>query len=265
MKVFNTLMKRMFLFILLLFSFSLFSQENNDLFTQELQIDNDYLIELKGIWENPYRILIFDESLNCNIVLKTFYGWYYDPSIKTKTLVLDSVYPLCINDSLYLEYYQVKQVDNGFFYKPCSNITDYLINAIKEKNEIYGYYEKDNEFYRIRYWKVEKDFSDEIARYEDIQVDKMIKIAGASYTCVPGKGTKIRNIETITKPLNMIFTEENEYMSFSKPFAQKSTIQDLEKEIVIHNSQRKPMRKPLIELMDLDFYYDEIERIRNKS
>lgn len=254
-------------FLLVIFSLisSIFSQEIDSVQDTVVQNSEDKK-NLVGIWENPYRIVIFDDSLCCDIVLKTFYGWYFDPSIKEKSLKDNSVYPLCINDSLYLDYYEVFEIAQGVFYKPCSNIVDFLINESKESIEVYGYYEVDDKFYQIRYWKIDKDFVDETAIYQDfIQVQKMISIGDSYYTCVPGKGLKIRNVKEVEKPSNIIFSDDNKYMTFAKPYAQKSLIQNIDSEISLHNSKRKPMRKPLIEPMDLDFHYDEIDRIRNKK
>lgn len=86
------------------------------------------------------------------------------------------------------------------FFRDEGKASGILISPVVNAKELTCYYVSENAVYHIRYWRTDMEydgvkkaqFSDEGITYE---VPKHIKSAGQVFTCVNGRGTKIRNIE----------------------------------------------------------------------
>jgi len=161
--------------------------------------------------------------------------------------------------------------------------------------EFFSFYFDGGAYYRIRYWEADVRERDLRASFETadgraLSVPKFIRLGGALYTCVTSTGTKLRNFERGTyelkdgainiKPESVVFTGTAAYvaepmrvsvsadgavLAFGEPYLARSRIADLDKEIAAHNGLRRPPRKPIFGYMELDFRWDEIERIRNNG
>lgn len=162
-------------------------------------------------------------------------------------------------------------------------------------HEFYSFYFDGGAYYRIRYWEADVRERNLRASFESadgrtLTVPKFIRLGGALYTCVTSTGTKLRNYERGTyelkegaialKPESVVFTGTAAYvalpmrvsvtadgavLAFGEPYLARSRIVDLDKEIIAHNGLRRPPRKPIFGYMELDFKWDEIERIRNNG
>ncbi len=172
------------------------------LFSQEgFQIE-DYNV-LQGIWENESKIISLhdddDGNTTAQVVLKTFYGYYYDGLYP-----LDPSVPINLarfENSLYAEYWKAstayatlgnpiieEEEENpvfkvkiekpaefdfatalpaeGVLWLPQSNTTELSIDPTKIKNEVLGYYVNDSATYEIRYWLSSLPYSDEKVELE---------------------------------------------------------------------------------------------------
>jgi hypothetical protein len=208
---------------------------------------------LSGIWENNSKIIQFSSEKN-SVVLKTFYGFFYDGN---HTLYpFDSAISVAVIDSdLYLEYWKKDNPTTGIqgFWKPCASYTDLTIDKNNEKKELTGYYilEDSNgnySIYLIRYWKANIAYTSDKATViigpqsdpdlpSQFFVDKHIQIGNTVYTCVPGRRKEVRNISIKENLMEDIrFSSDNTLMVMGKPFMTKSLITDLDKAISEHNS-----------------------------
>lgn len=226
---------------------------------------------LSGIWENNSKIIEFSSEKN-SIVLKTFYGFYYD-GIHT-LYPFDSTISVAVIDSdLYLEYWKNDNPTNGIqgFWKPCALYTDLTIDTNTEKKELTGYYiledSKGNySVYIIRYWKANVAFTTDKAAViigpqstsplpSQFFVDKHVQIGKTVYTCVPGRRTEIRNISVIHNLMEGVrFSSDNRLMVIGKPFMTKSLITDLDKAIIEHNSIVYPTHHSTINWTEPSIY-----------
>ncbi len=172
--------------------------------------------------------------------------------------------------------------------------TDILIYRREVPESFHAFYFTESEYFRIRYWKTDARPRELNARFQDSSslehgVPKFMTVSGTLYTCVTGGSTILRNYErgrysytdgklklepsdaeTSSPPflediLDLTFSEDGMVFAVGRPAYQRSAVTDLDAAIAAHNSLRRPPRKPLIEFMDLDFRWDDIERIRNKK
>lgn len=144
---------------------------------------------------------------------------------------------------------------------------------------------------RIRYWLTGAPFREGDAVFtpqgetEPVAVPKFLRAGNAVYTCVTGTGSVLRNYEQGTweiagneirfqadrivfagarreETLPVFFSASGDILAFGPPAFTRSGIQDLDGEIAAHNAKRRPPREPPLEFMELDFRWEEIERIR---
>lgn len=164
-----------------------------------------------------------------------------------------------------------------------------------ETKEFFSYYFSGSAYYKIRYWLTDARKRDVEANFagpdgQTIGIPKFIEIGDKLYTCITSTGTILRNYETGTwsakdgsitfKPANVAFagtaaanrepsaialSADGTVLAFGKPYLTRSAIADLDAEIKVHNGLTRPPRKPVFGYMELDFHWDEIEKIRNNG
>ncbi len=234
----------------------------------------------QGVYQDGSRIIAFSGEKEGYIILKTYYGWYYDAYHAVEKYPLE-VPPLEIGGGLYTKYWiKSDTVTNpgAVFWRPCTNSTGIPIIPPLKDDEISGYLVSDNDIYRIRYWKVSVLFSSEKALIHaadengnpvQYEVDKYAVVGSDVYTCAAGRGTIVRNPEklsevhgALTEFSDVRVSEDGMYAVNGEPEYTLFTEGDLDQTVETQNSRRKPPGKPLLEYMDLNFYYDEIERLR---
>lgn len=206
-----------------------------------------------------------------------------------------------IDDSLYLDF--MIRLDGGAkgstdidgVWLQAGNATGFLLYPPESRDTVFVRVFSGDRFWRIRYWKTDARKKDVAARFTsndgtEREVPKFLEISGDLYTCVTGTGTILRNYEQgrVTRsdtglrfnPDSWVYAETDslyrsdipyrltsagDVLVLGKPSYTKSSIVDLSAEIEAHNKKRRPLRKPLFDFMKLDFYWDEIERIRNNG
>lgn len=233
-----------------------------------------------GVYHDNSRIISFSGDKEGFIILKTYYGWYYDSFYQMEAYPL-SVNPLELNNGLYTRYWKKSETGNNesvVFWKPCTNSEGITIIPPVPEQEIFGYAEADSFLYRIRYWLVSVPFTEQKAMVNSIntdnttlqfEVDKYITIGSSVYTCVNGRGVIVRNYEKISMDMagslgfkDIHVSEDGAYMAMGEPEYTVFNEDNLETAIMNQNSKRKPPRAPPFTYLDLNFYYDEIERLR---
>ena len=184
--------------------------------------------EFQGEWQNSSKFINFDFEQNIIVhELKTFYGLWRDKSYYTKISDL-AVFPLIYENELFMQYwilddfYKIKNNTKLKLYLPANNIDEISLDDPKIYKYIYAYlFISDNEAIEIRYWLVNLDLDEEFLETQramvtestvnlsnneilsDLQDDyfrnikKYIKIGDKIYTCVEGRGIKIRNIKIV--------------------------------------------------------------------
>jgi hypothetical protein len=121
--------------------------------------------------------------------------------------------------------------------------------------------------FRIRYWEadVEPDlsarafFSDGENEYP---VDKYLVIGGKTFTCVQGRGTRIRQITRSPLPENYELSDDGTLCAFGTPYLTRSKTDDPYAEAARANAKKSPPPRPLFPPSNLDFHYDEIRELR---
>ena len=184
-----------------------------------------------GTWENRERIVSFSEKdgkLHTQIVLKPFYGFFYD-GIYAPDKTLNALPLALVGGEIYTEFWTAHPTGEGIFWRPENNKNDLTIDGSPIFEELAAYY-TDTELktvYKIRYWKTKADFTDEKAELRigesvaaaqsdgteaggqtgensvvpeksTVQIDKYIQIDGTVYTCATGRRTYVRNPEKLT-------------------------------------------------------------------
>lgn len=198
------MIKKILLFVVLIFSFNAFSQNQ--------KIPN----ELKGIWEGDDRFIFFGEE-DFALAHKIFYGWYTDisalnpipedfskekndassqkiltPEINFSqieenipawemTIFFDkktkSVIPLCIiENQIFLDFYiksqneqnQNKKNENLYgFFKGVNTKNTIGLSKNPEKQNISCFYITDSAFYNLHFWQTDMPFTNEKAVFND--------------------------------------------------------------------------------------------------
>ncbi len=187
--------------IILFFStYSIFSQDINE----------NQIKDVLGIWENDSKIVSIESNdegiVSTNIVLKTFYGFYYDGTYPLYTGI--DINLARLGDNLYMEYWlpfdaysslgeksltdeieeenvfkvtidspksfdiETASVAEGTLWLPQSNIQELSIDDTILKDEILGYYINDDSVYEIRYWLTDVTFQNEKAELTLIGSDE---------------------------------------------------------------------------------------------
>lgn len=165
----------------------------------------------------------------------------------------------------------------------------------EETDEFFSYWFSGASYCRIRYWATDARERNVNARFPGpdgatVEIPKFIRIGEVLYTCVTSTGTTLRNYErgswslkdgkisfvptnvayagtaaAVREPLSCVLSSDGTVLAFGEPYLVRSKIADLDAEITKHNGLRRPPRKPVFGYMDLDFRWDEIEKIRNNG
>ena len=224
MKFFSRNLVLRILFVTLVYSFCVFS-----VFSQTPKFDKS---ELSGEWENSSKFITFDfENQKIIHELKTFYGLWRD---KPYSILFDdlNVVPLVFENQLFMQYWildeNFSKISKSKFklFLPKSNICDIRLDISLMQDELYAYLVLDSfeNVVKIRYWLCDLEIDDEILQNQKAMItentvelnsktnfsnlstledeyfrniQKYIKIDDKLYTCVEGRGVKIRNIEKI--------------------------------------------------------------------
>jgi len=179
------------------------------------------------------------------------------------------------------------------FYQAAGNAPALRLYRSEPEKEFFCYYFSGNEYYRIRYWAADVRPRDVKARFTSksgalVGIPKFIPIDNVLYTCITSTGTVLRNYESGTyaiadgriafkadkvvfegtaaalmKPSRITLSQDGTVAAFGEPYLVRSKITALDAEIKAHNALRRPPRKPIFGFMKLDFYWEEIERIRS--
>ncbi|MBO4404773.1 MAG: hypothetical protein J5780_05515 [Treponema sp.] len=197
--------------------------------------------------------------------------------------------PLCvIGNELYLDF-AVKSISYAFnenplygFFKDEGKASGITINPPVYSKELSSYFVSSDAVYTIRYWRTDMEydgvktaqFSDQGATYE---VPKHLKSFGETFTCVNGRGTKIRNIEkspdfsgeyksnrvhierTVLDEDGGSHKEESEtctIVAFGKPYLTLLSVKEIEEILRQDAEKRPPQSKPLFPphgLLDFDW------------
>ena len=224
MKVFTKNLYLKILIFSLVNVFCIFS-----IFSQSVRFNKT---ELSGEWQNSSKFITFDfENETIIYELKTFYGLWRD---KPYSVSFDElkVEPLVFENQLFMQYWILDEVSSKLsnskykLYLPNSNICDISLDNSLLQDEVYAYLVLDSleNVIKIRYWLCDLEIDDEILQNQKAiitentvelnskanfsvlstlddeyfrNIQKYIKIDDKLYTCVEGRGVKIRNIEKI--------------------------------------------------------------------
>lgn len=115
------------------------------------------------------------------------------------------------------------------FWQDSGNASGILVSPSTNSKELLSFYIAENAVYHIRYWRTDMEydgerqavFSDSDSTY---YVPKHLRVGGQTFTCVNGRGTRIRNIEkseTLLEEyvLNSIVVKKNSTDSEGKSFS----------------------------------------------
>ena len=194
--------------------------------------------------------------------------------------------PVCvIGDNIYLDFviktYSPEDESNPVlgFWQDAGSASGILISPPVVKKELVSYFVTENAVYHIRYWRTDMEyepsvlavFSDENETYS---VPKHLLSGGKVYTCVNGRGTKIRNIEKshdfpFEYTLNSVkITRESDdggedsfmtstLCAFGKPYLTRTDGTMTLEQILEKDASRPPLpRKPLFPphgILDFDW------------
>ncbi|NLM00562.1 MAG: hypothetical protein GX220_03790 [Treponema sp.] len=175
--------------------------------------------KLTGKWQNSSRIVNFETEQTW---LKTFYTLWNDGPYSLYEL--EQIRLLQVEDKVFLNFYEKK--DDIFI--AVNNKKNVAISPVKTENKFFGYVFSETEkdlVYKVLYWKSEVLFSDEKIEFENsIIIPKHIAINDIIYTCVTGRGNKLRNVkaETIEDVFGTEILHKNEkYLAIGEPFLTK--------------------------------------------
>lgn len=163
------------------------------------------------------------------------------------------------------------------FWQDYGSFDEITINPPVQKSELLSYYVTENSVYHIRYWITKMDYDrDATAVFSDgeksYSVKKHLRSGGKTYTCVNGKGNRIRNIEKSETPedeytLNSVEISTGEgtvnvstICAIGKPYLTltdgSSTLEEIIKEA---NSRHKPLPEPVFNSPHPDFHFEIIK------
>lgn len=159
---------------------------------------------------------------------------------------------------------------NGYW-QDSGNASGILACPPVNSKELMSYYVSDSSIYHIRYWRTDMDYdSEKQAVFSDgdetFRVPKHLRVSGQTFTCVNGRGSRIRNIEKSNSfpgeyTVNSILVRKkgiganNEEFSYSvrtsticalgKPYLELEKDKTIE-QLIKENSERKyPAPEPL--------------------
>ena len=181
-------------------------------------------------------------AFSAQIVLKPFYRYYYDGTYEPHSDT-DGMPLAVFDDGLYLRFWSAVPADDGtgVFWRPETNRNEFTIDSVPVQTELKAYYTDDSDVYEIRYWRTKADYAGEKAELETedktVSVDKYIAIGDTVYTCAVGRRIRIRNPQKLSSlPNGFRISADGKLLVFGKPYATRSTIENLEDEIQKHNS-----------------------------
>ena len=194
--------KIIFLLILSLLTFSIFSQNLQD----NLEVENvqESFIEKSliedGVYENGNKFLVFEENdiLQGNNkekgiaeTVKIYYGFFYDGQYQIEKDP-EPITAATLNSGLYLEYYRksdlsvfpkgyLPESENQGYFMPCSNMTDIALSPARRLEKLYGYLvlpatsengenQENSEhqtgiIYKIEYWLTNQEYEEILAYF----------------------------------------------------------------------------------------------------
>jgi hypothetical protein len=195
-----------------------------------------------------------------------------------------SFIPLALIDNkIYLEYYLKKNEKinqdeisskNGFWMG--SQVSEGItISKQNVPDEIKSYYVDSDKIFSIRYWLANIDYQDEIVSFkydgESYSILKNINSLNSIYTCIKGRGKKLRNLD-IPKAFNeekYVFSKNNKIMAVNEPYlllvANKNELSDVITLINEHNSLRKPSPPSLFPDSNVDWHWDLINELEKDN
>lgn len=246
------------------------------------------------VWEDSGEIPIAYTAENSIIQVSISY-----PGEKTTYTI-----PLAlINDKIYTSFLQRYPIENfdslvtqdsfDGYWLSAGNSSRILRYKQESLDELFAYYFKGNAYCRIKYWKTDALQKDVQARLElkdgsSVFIPKFLKINETLYTCITSTGKVVRNYEKgsfvrerdelFFKPDSIVYigadskkaipftlSQDGAILALGESYLIRSAITNLDAEIKAHNGLRRPLRKPVFDYMELDFRWDEIEKIRGKD
>ncbi len=160
--------------------------------------------------------------------------------------------------------------DNGGLYRAASNADGITVSSPRFKKEVTSYFVHEDNFYQIRYWESDMEYTYAKATFSDgdetFTVDKYLRVGDKIYQCTTGRSSKIRNIKKAVSNLgkaahddeNTIFALGKEYL-VKVPNGQKH--ENLQEIIDENNKRRKDPPKPLFPPSEIDFHWKEIAEL----
>jgi hypothetical protein len=307
------------------------------LFVPEIFFSQGVPRPLGGVWENDQRIVSFfsearqeESALGqsraiTGIVLKQFYGWYYDraaepqeiagavsssslpPRDKNNTSAhsgeilittfeetspvtdesgswtmrvlyppyreSDAIALAVIRNNLYLNFYIRYDENPGSlgsvegFWRAAGTASGITVSKPWYAQSVESLYITADSAFRIRYWEADLEpdlserayFSDGAVEYA---VDKYLVIGGKTFTCVQGRGTRIRQITKSPAARGYELSGDGTLCAFAPPYLWRSQIDDIYAEIAKANARKIPSPPPPFPPKYPDFHYDVIKELR---
>ena len=194
--------KIIFLLILSLLTFSIFSQNLQD----NLEVENvqESFIEKSliedGVYENGNKFLVFEENdilqgknkeKGIAETVKIYYGFFYDGQYQIEKDP-EPITAATLNSGLYLEYFRksdlsvfpkgyLPESENQGYFMPCSNMTDIALSPARRLEKLYGYLvlpatsengenQENSEhqtgiIYKIEYWLTNQEYEEILAYF----------------------------------------------------------------------------------------------------
>ncbi|MCR5699340.1 MAG: hypothetical protein K6G52_06840 [Treponemataceae bacterium] len=149
-------------------------------------------------WENKNRVVRFDFDNDLVFIrLKNFYGLWLDDEYQVnwdfskKKLLLTE-------DELYVRFWYkiLPEID---YYVPQNNFSEITMDNQATDEYVYAYLFTGTKTFRVRYWKCSMDVYDEQKKIThtidsvEYQLPKYLIVGGIPYTCIMGRGEKLRN------------------------------------------------------------------------
>lgn len=189
--------------------------------------------ELK--WENESRVIRFDFDANQVFIrLKNYYGLWLDDEYnvdwnfsKKKLLITEN--------SAYVRFWY-KVLPQQDYYVPQNNFSEITMDEQANDDYVYAYLFTGEKTFRVRYWKCSMDVFDEQKTIchtidsIDYQIPKFLIVGGIPYTCIMGRGEKLRNnifvdFEKEFPEAKFIKSDSDEkaYLVLDKPYLLRSS------------------------------------------
>lgn len=211
---------------------------------------------------------------------------YLDFLIKDSALVTDFRLSSVSTDSSETDGFESENPSSTSdgFYRAASSASGITISLPIFEKEVTSYLVsgEGSEFYKIRYWLSEMEYSYEKASFSDgeklFSVDKYLRIGSNVYQCTTGRSSKIRNIQKSSKfDKNPTYDSDGTIVAFGTPYLVKvpegNDRETLLASVEENNKRRKPAPKPLFpptfpkyrwkEITDLELYNPNTWNKRN--